>query len=263
MFKIGADPEVFLEDAAGALKSAITRIGGSKHAPLALPNLGDGFAMQEDNVALEFNIPAADSPEQLKEHLTKIKEFLSRYINSQGLRFSKLSAASFPDEELNNPAAREFGCDPDFNAWRGGRRNPRPAAPDPNLRSAGGHVHVGHKLNSMREIVAGVKYMDMYLGVASTLMDQGELRKMLYGKAGCFRPKPYGFEYRTLSNYWIFDDKLIDWVWNNTALALDAMRKNNNKFVYIDDSNDIQTAINEYDKKLAAQLVKKFSIPVL
>jgi len=58
--------------------------------------------------------------------------------------------------------------------------------------------------------------MDLYLGVPSVLMDKGELRKQLYGKAGAYRMKPYGVEYRTLSNFWIFSDTTIGWVWDNT-----------------------------------------------
>ena len=28
----------------------------------------------------------------------------------------------------------------------------------------------------------------------------------MYGKAGAFRPKPYGMEYRVLSNFWLTSD---------------------------------------------------------
>jgi hypothetical protein len=64
--------------------------------------------------------------------------------------------------------------------------------------------------------------MDLFLGVPSILMDKGDVRKQLYGSAGAYRDKPYGGEYRTLSNFWIFDNHLIEWVWNNTSRAVDA-----------------------------------------
>ena len=55
----------------------------------------------------------------------------------------------------------------------------------------------------------------------SVIADQGHLRKQLYGKAGAFRPKPYGVEYRVLSNFWIFDKEKTNTVWNLTERAVE------------------------------------------
>jgi hypothetical protein len=90
-------------------------------------------------------------------------------------------------------------------------------------------------------------------------MDDGEMRKQLYGKAGAFRAKPYGVEYRTLSNFWIFNDNLIRWVWNNTQRALDSVG-------VVDVSAEqerILRSINNSDKKLAKKLVKEYDLEVL
>jgi hypothetical protein len=45
--------------------------------------------------------------------------------------------------------------------------------------------------------------LDLRLAVPSLIWDKDKKRRLLYGKAGCFRPKPYGMEYRTLSNAWL------------------------------------------------------------
>ena len=185
--KLGADPELFLVDAAGAFVSAIGKIGGSKTHPLPLP-LGDGYAMQEDNVALEYNIPPASNQEEFVNNIQKATEFLSNHVRQFGIQFSHESATYFPEKELMHPAAMEFGCDPDFNAWTR-EVNPRPQAPRPDLRSCGGHVHVGAVV---ADLYSAVKRMDLMLAVPSVLMDNGQLRKQLYGKAGAYRPKPYG-----------------------------------------------------------------------
>lgn len=252
---IGADPEVFLQDAAGGLISAIDKIGGSKTMPRPLP-LGEGFAVQEDNVALEYNIPPAKSPEELVENITKVMGYLQEEIRGYGLMFNKQSAAYWPKEQLMHPRAMEFGCDPDFDAWRKGARNPRPKADDETLRSCGGHVHIGHQFKSKADVLRFIKRMDLFTAVPATIMDQGDLRKQLYGKAGAFRWKPYGCEYRVLSNFWIFSPELIKWVYNNTFLALESGVNPD------EDRELILDAVNNNNKQAAQQLVSKYNIPV-
>ena len=44
--KLGCDPEAFLINMEGQLKSSIGKIGGSKDWPRPLFDLGDGFAVQ-------------------------------------------------------------------------------------------------------------------------------------------------------------------------------------------------------------------------
>lgn len=258
-FLIGCDPEIFLADAAGALISAVNRVGGSKETPMPLPALGDGFAVQEDNVAVEFNIKPAGDAEEFKSSIKKTVDLLSTLVGHQGLHFVNLSAASFPEDQLNTPQARMFGCDPDYDVWARAK-NPRPESRDKNLRSCGGHVHVGYEFADQEQKALMVKAMDLYLAVPSVFMDTGELRKELYGKAGAFRFKPYGLEYRTLSNYWIFNDRLIEWVWKQTDRALDAVLSG----IDLDNEKDnILQAINKNDKVMAGLLVKKYNLEVI
>ena len=220
---------------------------GSRHAR--------GLTFQEDNVAVEFGIPPAASAKEFVNHIQAVqKKFLEQHKN---LTFSNLSCVVFPDEEMKHPAAHIFGCEPDFNAWNG-HMNKKPSPPVPNMRSAGGHVHIETTLNKRHVIQA----CDLFLGVPSVLMDEGEMRKQLYGKAGCFRPKPYGVEYRTLSNFWIFKKKYIEWVWRNTARALKAVETYNQKDMMML-GNEIRTAINKNDKALAQDLVDEFNLEIV
>lgn len=252
---VGCDPEIFLIDAAGAFRSSIGIIGGSKHDPRPLP-IGDGYAVQEDNVALEFNIPPAHSAEELDKNIDNVLKYLQEEVAQHALTFSNVSAVSFPMDQLMHPAALEFGCDPDYDAWKDGAVNPRPKAEDKNLRTCGGHVHVGYKFTSREQVIEFTKYMDLFLGVQSVLLDNGELRKQLYGKAGAFRYKPYGMEYRSLSNFWIFSKHLREWVWNNTEAAMDAWL--NKKVDMSVAGSDIQEAINSNNKPLAEKLIGQY-----
>ncbi|HET8685591.1 MAG TPA: hypothetical protein VFM18_02865 [Methanosarcina sp.] len=259
MFKIGCDPEVFVADAQGALRSIIGNLGGTKEAPMPLP-IGDGFAVQEDNVAMEFNIPPAESKQQFIERVTQCREFLDTVIrDAHGWHIINSSAEIFPDAELDNPIAHIFGCDPDYNAWTGAK-NPRPKSTNPNLRSCGGHVHVGYNFPSKDEAMGAMRGMDLFLGVPSVLMDSGDLRKQLYGKAGAFRFKSYGAEYRVLSNFWIFHPKLISWVYDNTSRVLEAVQAG---ALFKEYENEITSCINNNDKELAKKLVNDFNLEVV
>ena len=261
-FKLGADPEIFLADINGQLRAACGLIGGSKRNPTPLTQLGDGYAVQEDNVAVEFNIPPADTQRAFTEAIARAVKYIGDGVNNGlGLHlvFDK-SAASFPDSELTSPAAKEFGCDPDFNAWTG-ERNPRPRSTDPNLRSCGGHVHIGYDVNGVPfNPQTLIRNMDLFLGVPSVLMDEGELRRNLYGKRGAYREKAYGVEYRTLSNFWISSPRLTQWVWDNTERAFHAAEAQFDVSKYGD---AIQAAIDNNDKGAAMELIKEHALEVI
>ena len=249
--RLGTDPEVFLQDNAGKLVSVIGLINADKWNPLQIPDMPKGFTLQEDNVSLEYGIPPASTPEEFIHHIRAVMERSKAWV--PGLSFSNLSCAIFPEDQMKHPAAHVFGCEPDYCAWTG-TVNRKPQPPHEFMRSAGGHIHVETAENPWRVIMG----MDLYLGVPSVLMDKGEDRKQLYGKAGACRIKSYGPEYRTLSNFWIFEDRLIDWVWRNTARTL-----GNLDTAFEDYSDVIQQCINNNDKTLAKELVDSFSLEVV
>lgn len=217
---LGADPEIFFQRG-GVPASAIDLIGGSKEVPLAL---GEDFFILEDNVAAEFNVPPSNTIYKWDEVLKKGIKHVEGFAEKAGMGLSHAASAHFAKNELRHPKAREFGCDPDYNAWSLGM-NPRPKAKSSTFRTAGGHIHVGgiEELDGIQVIRA----MDLFLGVPSVVLDTDTERRQLYGKAGAFRNKPYGVEYRTLSNFWIFDEKLRAWAWEATIAATEFVRDGN------------------------------------
>jgi hypothetical protein len=250
-FTVGCDPEIFLKKG-GKYVSAVGLIGGSKDHPRPISK--DGHAVLEDNVAVEFNIPPAATFAEFHGHIQHVLAHLRQEL--PGFEFIQESAVSFHKEELNTPQAQEFGCEPDYDAWNM-VENKKPCAEDKNLRSCGGHVHVGSDV-ALGDPVATIRAMDLFLGVPSTRLDSGTLRRNLYGKAGCFRPKPYGVEYRTLSNFWIFDEGLTKWVYDQTQKALEFVASG--KTINDEDGKLIQLAINDSNEEAYAKLAKSYAL---
>ena len=253
---IGADPEVFLYDIAGEYVSAIDKIGGSKAEPRQLER--PGFALQEDNVAVEFNIPPAKDLASFCESIEWSIKRITEEVKPMGFTVAIIPAAIFPESELQDPRAKHAGCDPDFNAWTK-QRNPRPRVAESNLRTGAGHVHVGISPKPQFSREAFIKSLDLNLGVGSVIFDNDILRKNLYGKAGAFRPTRYGLEYRVLSNFWLKSRKLTKWVYNQTHAAFSMVEQRGEEF-FDKIGNEIQTCINTSDKVMAQNLIKRYSI---
>ena len=127
-FTIGADPEFFLMQNLKH-KAAIGLIGGSKEFPRPLKK--EGFAILEDNVAVEFNIAPCHNHQEFIDAIQYVMGGLKGMLDSYD--FSHESAVLFDADQLVHPQALEFGCEPDFNAWTKGM-NPRPKAADQSLR---------------------------------------------------------------------------------------------------------------------------------
>jgi len=252
IFTLGSDPELFLVQN-NKYKSAVNLIKGSKHNPLFIDNIGN--AILEDNVCVEFNTNPVNNPEDFSKNIKFILKHLRNKLPEYA--FSQKSAAIFPTEELQTPQALTFGCEPDFNAWRYGEKNSKPYTENKNLRSAGGHIHIGCSIAQENPIEL-IKACDVFLGLPSITLDDSKERRELYGQAGSFRYKEYGVEYRTLSNFWIFHPTFHKWVYNQTKKAVNFI--GNGLIVDSNDSYIIQECINTSDTKNLDYLFKKYKV---
>jgi hypothetical protein len=254
MFTLGTDAELFAVDKSGEHHALCGLIGGTKENPMQIKGLAKGFALQEDNVAVEFNIPPADCSSEFVSSVAVALAYTNKLLQKEhGFELSRECAVSFSKKELSHPNALIFGCEPDYDAWKM-EENRKPHSKDKLLRTAGGHIHVGYSM----DMIKGVQNMDLCLGVPSILLDDSKgsvTRRELYGKAGAMRPKPYGWEYRTLSNFWVFDPKLVKWVFDATMAAVQFQHKFTDKEGAI-----ITNCINTGDKKAAEGLIKHYSL---
>jgi len=203
---IGADPELFLwSNRSGGYISAHDKLPGTKQEP---HKVACG-AVQVDGTAAEFNIdPAATAQEfyvNCKTVIAELKSMVPDYT-LKTVPYVKYNKSYF--DRIVPDYAKALGCDPDYNAWE--RTLNAPPDATGSLRTASGHVHIGWTDGAdpfseahFATCVALTKQMDYYLGIMSLEWDPDPTRRSLYGQAGAFRPKPYGVEYRVLSNSWL------------------------------------------------------------
>lgn len=220
-FTIGADPEVFV-GRGGQFISAHGMVAGTKEEPTPVRN----GAVQIDGMALEFNIDPAADYETFQLHLDDVKAQLKGMIDPS-LDFLQAASVEFSAELFQQVPEynRRLGCEPDFNAWDYCVNN----APDGTrlMRTAGGHVHIGGFFTEelmdddhLDKVSRLTRLMDEEVGTYSVLWDKDDLRRGMYGKAGAFRPKKYGMEYRSMSNAWIFNKDLVKFVYEGTERAI-------------------------------------------
>lgn len=219
MFLLGADPELFLVGPDGNICNAHNIIPGTKMNPSLVPC----GAIQVDGMALELNINPCRYKSTWTDRIYSVRRSLEKRLPA-GYSTSTKSFHYFPFDYMHKQPKKslELGCDPDFNAYTG-LPNPQPIAT--NLRTAAGHVHLGW---TDKEVVDDwffqlccnfTKVLDLTVGLYCFFLDNDVERKKLYGKAGSFRPKPYGLEYRTPSNAWLRSKKSIQNVYVLSSLA--------------------------------------------
>ena len=218
MYTIGADPEFFISDNYGRVVPVIGLLGGTKEKPVpVLTAEYNGFAVQEDNVMAEYNIPPAIDPGSFSEFVAMGRRAALNRIRERlpGAELFPESSATFSSELLAHPQAQVFGCSPDFDAYNMGAPLPRIQPPSLYVeggawRFAGGHIHLGYKAMltwSVPDFVVA-SLADVFLSVVMLAYgadQQGERRKW-YGTPGRYRPTPYGIEYRVLSNRWTMSE---------------------------------------------------------
>ena len=269
---IGTDFELFLKHKeTNEIVSAEGIIQGTKYEPFNFDKSNQYFSTSLDNVLAEATIPPVNNVNDWLLNIKKSRDYIESILPNH-LCTVALPAASLNERWLDTVNAKLFGCDPDFDAWMR-VANERPKAKDLNLRSAGAHIHVGYDIHLTDEgevdwekkISIGesiIKAMDLFVGIPSVLQEPENDRKKLYGKAGAFRFKDYGVEYRTVSNYYLENEKLTTWVFGATIKALDFVNEDRMEEIESVGEN-IQDAINKNDKVLAENLINQFNLELV
>lgn len=251
---IGSDPEFFVfNPETGLHEVAIGMVNGTKEFPEPISD--KEHYIQVDGVALEGNIPACKTSKDFIYNINWLKNWIEEtLLQPKGLVISQKSTVNFRDEDVFHPKANEIGCEPSLDPYTL-MFNAQSKYKD-NWRAVAGHIHIGYSNPSEGLTIHLMKVLDLFLGVPSVLLDSDTKRRKLYGKAGDMRLKPWGGEYRTLSNFWCFDDVLMKWVFDNVTKAAEFI----NIGGIITNEGDIINAINNYDCLLALDILEDYKI---
>ena len=250
---VGADPEVFVKQH-GQFVSAHGLIQGDKANPQKVPY----GAVQVDGMALEFNIDPAKDSDEFVHNIVAVFEKLRSLVPQHEIAVVPVADFSLDYIAAQPREARELGCNPDYDAYTGGV-NEKPQAERP-MRTAAGHVHIGWG-NDMEghddQCRAATIQMDFFLGLPSLFYDDDVRRRSMYGKAGCYRPKSYGVEYRTLSNAWLMSKERMAWVHRNTVKGMQELMNGNYLFERF---GDVSAIINNSDKESAMKIIQEANL---
>jgi hypothetical protein len=216
---IGCDPELFVFSGDTPV-SAHDLLPGTKHNPCTVPK----GAVQVDGVAAEFNITPASTGREFVASIRNVVRILDKMVKVKNPNFVLRAVPSVTfdkDYFANLPAdAKALGCEPDYNAYTLDV-NKKPETTKP-FRTGSGHIHIGWEgcnqddLSYIDTCTGLVKELDFGLYRQSLAWDSDETRMELYGQPGAFRFKPYGLEYRVLSNRWLINEGLTRFVYDAT-----------------------------------------------
>lgn len=258
--KIGCDPEFFVKKD-GQLVSAYGLVEGTKHNPYPVPS----GAVQVDGMALEYNIEPVSSALDFVKNNKAVLNRLRKMIPAD-YEFVYEPVAHFGSDYIQSrsPDEVELGCDPDYNAYTG-EINPKPNKDMP-FRTASGHIHIGWTENEdplnpehFEACQMLTKQLDYDLGFWARCWDTDTVRKSMYGGYGAFRPKPYGMEYRVLSNAWLQHPALMELV---AAAALRATKNLLDGYIDYGDTIPVESfmSIETMKETLYSQMKHHLSI---
>lgn len=227
---IGADPELFAMDKDNQPVSVHDLLPGTKASPVKVP-FG---AIQVDGIAGEFNIAPAKSRVEFMENISHVRNILEFVLKQSrdDLRFVPQPTVFLSQKYMDQlpVETKVLGCEPDYNAYTG-EMNPKPSA-DTLFRTGSGHIHVGwtsdldpFEPKHFKLCCELTKEFDFVLHRASKIWDNDTLRAQLYGQPGAFRPKPYGMEYRVLSNAWLRQPITQQYVYDATRAITEQFFK--------------------------------------
>lgn len=257
-FTIGSDPEFMIINSKGQVKSAINILKSPKQKPIQI----EQNKFYYDNVLAECTIQPSLSKEEFIDNIKKSLKNLSHLIKPYELKL--LAACKFPKEELIHPDSYVVGCDPEICAYS--MKVIETQKFENDIRTAGGHIHLEFNFaKTQNGPLFSTRILDLFLGIISNWMDKDpstSIRKKMCGKAGRFRIKEYGLEYRTLSNFWFASPQLVSVIYDIID-SIVSLLENNGYFEYWDfNENNIDWNKKDFNMK-NVHICKEYNVDML
>lgn len=243
---LGCDPEFFFVNDSGSTVGAekvipeegITYKAGSlahgvKYDGAHTSVKGYDSKVIIDGVQAELNPRANNCRANLGNEIGACFKTLAASLKERGIDakvfVAPLVKVTKKEMDSLSDKSKIFGCGPSQNVYTGGESQIKVDPKKYNKRGAGGHIHLGayndgynanEKIKTaLQNIPVIIPLLDLLLGNTCVLMDRNPdniERRKNYGRSGEYRIKEYGLEYRTLSNFWLRNYKLMSFV---TGLA--------------------------------------------
>lgn len=268
----GVDPEFFIMDPKNKIVPAFTFLGNKNNKTRILSTEGYIFA---DGFGIEINTKSYGCRqsfcEQIYNTFNEINKLREKFGKDYSLSFN---ATEEVDKKLLNTYNFEdvmWGCEPTLNIYDIKVKLPNPFTH--KYRYSGGHIHISYGNSLTTEnIPIMVKALDVFLGTLSVLLEDNvteSLRRRYYGLPGEYRKQSYGFEYRTLSNYYYKHPSLMVFFINIArAISYTLIKKpgqvNFNasqeamiKFLSSIPNKDLIIAIRKGNKEIAWEIFQK------
>ena len=221
--QVGSDMEVFLANDGGDVVPCVGLFEGTKNKPWRPPGMGLGYAIQEDNVMCEFNVPPVKSAIDGLNVMLRGRRMVEKQAALHGLHpIWGQTDYRFPKAALTSEQAQTIGCEADYNAYEGGAaRNNLPDLTD--WRSCGGHIHLGGDFKCP-DFVAAL-FAELFISVGTKTPCGNGHRAKWYGRPGIYRPKPYGIEYRTPTNVWVQSEDVIHLTYHQALMCANYLTR--------------------------------------
>lgn len=253
----GADPEMFILHGDGTVFPAFEFLPGKKEAKWV--NTGDGMGLNGakgywDGFQAEFETGPRGCHER---HTNNLFCGLNALISAARVKDSKATFGTRTTYEIDPKILREgkeehilLGCKPSLSVYGDKGED----VPDPRVlpwRFSGGHLHfdLAAQRDNTDKIFEIIKLLDATVGVMGVAMASeidDPTRRRFYGRAGEYRKTAYGFEYRTLSNFWLFHPAIAHFVQDMARAAVDLGMAGWLKRANVNE-DEVRRIINETD----------------